>query len=161
MVTYGPVTGWGSVSYCSGQSWRVCLHVLRLNTGNKLWNSNLLLWVNKSTCGALVINSSLVIFTGCSHVVGLLPDHNTPTFSLSCSLFFWSSSLETGESNGNQCEERHHRETKGRARELNERWEAPLKHRPDGYTRHLSSRREIKRRAEAGPHLWKSRKRSD
>lgn len=88
MVTDGPAAGCGSVSYCSGQTWRVCLHVLRLKTENKLWNSDLLLWVNKSTCGTLVISSSLVIFSGCSHVVGLLPDYNTPTFSLLFSPFF-------------------------------------------------------------------------
>lgn len=82
MLTDGPVTGCGSVSYCSGQTWKVCLHVLRLNPGNKLWNSDFLLWVNKSTCGTLVIISSLVIFAGCSHVVGQLPHYNTPTFSL-------------------------------------------------------------------------------
>lgn len=140
MVTDCPVTGCSSVSYCSGQTWRVCLHVLRLNTGNKLWNSDLLLWINKSTCGTLVIISSLVIFTGCSHVVGQLPDYITPTFSLVPSLFL-SLSLETGESNGNQSRERHHRGTKGRARELNERRGAPLKYQPDGCTRHPSSRR--------------------
>lgn len=157
----GPVTGCGSVSYCSGQTWRVCLHVLRLNTGNKLWNSDLLLWVNKSTCGTLVIFSSLVIFTGRSHVVGQLPD--SLQLSLSCSLPFfvfifanWWKQRESKQGATAQRDQRKSQRTRwgtGSSPNIPARW------------LHVTSiqqkRREMKRRAQTGSHLWGCRKRSD
>lgn len=162
MVTDDPAAGCGSVSYCSGQTWRVCLHVLRLNTGNKLWNSDLLLWVNKSTCGTLVISSSLVIFSGWSHVVGLLPDYNTPTFSLLFSPFFvfffadWWKQWESKQGATSQRDQRKSQRTQwetGSFPKIPARWlhETSIQ----------QKRREMKRRAQTGSPLWQSRKRSD
>lgn len=162
MVTDGPVTGWGSALYCSGQTWRVCLYVLRLNTGNKLWNSDLLLWVNKSTCGTLVIISSLVIFTGCSHVVGQLPDYNTPTFSLLFPPFFvfiFGDWWEQWESKQGATSQRDQRKSQGTQWEMGSSLKIPARWLHGIPTQ--QKRREMKRRAQTGSHLWESRKRRD
>lgn len=78
----------------------------------------------KLACGTLVIISSLVIISVCSHIFGQLPDYSSPTFSLVFSLTVWSKQRES-----KQWERLHGDQTKRKRRG------APLSSEPDGGTR--------------------------